>query len=173
MEWLRAGPALSAAVVLATTPRLQSSAPLDCSTAMTSWKEELRSSRSVLHSYLDRVEKSLDDMRLQAEMYSLLEGLLPQFQMTRSRAVQVEYRQSQALLSGSRFLPDRAELFEQVRAALRHYWGGSGITQSNLINLRIVQDRMSKDQETAVNALRNILQDCVCSAQTGRRAQNG
>ncbi len=123
--------------------------------------EELDSPQSVLHSYLDRVEKSLDDMRLQVEMYSLLEGLLPQIQMTRSRAVEVEYRQSQALISGSKFLPDRAEIFEQVRAALRHYWGGSGITQSNLINLQIVQDRMSADQDTAVNSLRNILQDCI------------
>ena len=123
--------------------------------------EELDSPQSVLHSYLDRVEKSLDDMRLQVEMYSLLEGLLPQIQMTRSRAVEVEYRQSQALISGSRLLPDRAEVFEQVRAALRHYWGGSGITQSNLINLHIVQDRMSADQDTAVNTLRNILQDCI------------
>lgn len=120
-------------------------------------------SNSILYSYLDRLEKSLEDMRLQSEVYTLLEGLLPQFQMTRSRAVQVEYRQSQAGFAAVETLPDQHELFEQVRAALRHYWGGAGITQSNLINLRIVQARMCRDQDTAVNALRNILQDCIAT----------
>ena len=124
---------------------------------------ELDDPKSILYAYLDRLEKSLEDMRLQSEMYTLLEGLLPQFQMTRSRAVQVEYRQSQAQFAAVETIPDQLELFEQVRAALRHYWGGAGITQSNLINLRIVQARMSADQDTAVNALRNTLQDCIAS----------
>ena len=78
------------------------------------------------------METSLDDMRLQTEMYNLLEGLLPQFQMTRSRALQVEYRQSSALPPRVQALPDRDEIFEQVRAALRHYWGGSGIYTEQL-----------------------------------------
>ena len=126
-------------------------------------QKELMEPKSILYAYLDRLEKSLEDMRLQSEMYSLLEGLLPQFQMTRSRAVQVEYRQSQAQLPNVNSLPDRLEFFEQVRAALRHYWGGAGITQSNLINLGIVQARMSADHDTAVNALRNTLQDCIAT----------
>ncbi len=128
-----------------------------------SLRTELDDPQSILYAYLDRLEKSLEDMALQAEMYTLLEGLLPQFQMTRSRAVQVEYRQSQAQFAAVETWPDQQELFEQVRAALRHYWGGAGITQSNLINLRIVQARMSADQDTAVNALRNILQDCIAT----------
>ncbi len=124
---------------------------------------ELDDPKSVLFAYLDRLEKSLDDMTLQSEIYTLLEGLLPQFQMTRSRAVQVEYRQSRTQFADEVSLPDQQELFEQVRAALRHYWGGAGITQSNLINLRIVQARMSADQDTAVNALRNTLRDCIAT----------
>lgn len=128
-----------------------------------SLRSELDEPKSILHAYLDRLEKSLEDMRLQTEVYGLLEGLLPQFQMTRSRAVQVEYRQSRAQFAESDNLPGRHELFEQVRAALRHYWGGAGITQSNLINLQIVQSRMRADQDTAVNALRNTLQDCIAA----------
>lgn len=125
--------------------------------------DELNDQQSSLYAYLDRLEKSLEDMSMQAEMYALLEGLLPQFQMTRSRAVQVEYRQSQAQFAALETMPDQQELFEQVRAALRHYWGGTGITQSNLINLHIVQARMTTDQDTAVNALRNTLQDCIAT----------
>ena len=100
-------------------------------------------------------------MRLQSEMYNLLEGLLPQFQMTRSRAGQVEYRGAFALASGINALPDRNELFEQVRAALRQYWGGSGITQSNMIKLRVVQSRIEHEGETPVNALRKLLENAI------------
>ena len=100
-------------------------------------RDELAAPGGYLEAFVNRVETSLDDMHLQAEMFNLLEGLLPQLQMTRSRAVQVEYRQSDVHPPRIDALPDRDELFEQVRAALRHYWGGSGITQSNMIMLRV------------------------------------
>ena len=124
---------------------------------------ELETPGGYLEVYVNRLETSLDDMRLQSEMYNLLEGLLPQFQMTRSRAGQVEYRQSNALPPRVDALPDRDELFEQVRAALRHYWGGSGIAQSNMIMLRCVQSRMQRRDELPVNALRNLLDEAIAA----------
>jgi len=124
-------------------------------------QQELTSSTGYLPAFISRVETSLDDMRLQTEMYGLLEGLLPQFQMTRSRAVQVEYRQSSAMPARINALPDRDLLYEQVRAALRHYWGGSGITQSNMIMLRTVQSRLKSGDETPVNALRALLEEAI------------
>ncbi len=114
-----------------------------------------------MRAFISRVETSLDDMRLQSEMYNLLEGLLPQFQMTRSRALQLEYRQSSSEPPSLNSLPERKELFEQVRAALRHYWGGSGITQSNLIKLQVVQERARDGELTPVNALRKLLEDAI------------
>ena len=123
--------------------------------------QDIAASAGHLAAFVNRVETSLDDMRLQAEMYNLLEGLLPQFQMTRSRAGQVEYRGAFALASGINALPDRNELFEQVRAALRQYWGGSGITQSNMIKLRVVQSRIEHEGETPVNALRKLLENAI------------
>ncbi len=124
-------------------------------------KDDVAAPASYLSSFVNRVETSLDDMRLQSEIYNLLEGLLPQFQMTRSRAVHVEYRQSSMSPPSIDPLPDRGELFEQVRAALRHYWGGSGITQSNLMKLHIVQHRISTGEDTPVNALRKLLADSI------------
>ena len=114
-----------------------------------------------LRAFIRRVETTLDDMRLQSEMYNLMEGLLPQFQMTRSRALQLEYRQAIHALPSHRALPERDELFEQVRAALRHYWGGSGITQSNLVKLKVVQSRIRQGDQTPVNALRKLLEDSI------------
>ena len=126
-------------------------------------RDELAAPGGYLEAFVNRVETSLDDMHLQAEMYNLLEGLLPQFQMTRSRALQVEYRQSDAHPPRIDALPDRDELFEQVRAALRHYWGGSGITQSNMIMLSAVQSRIQHADETPVNALRKLLEEAIAS----------
>ena len=114
-----------------------------------------------MRAFISRVESSLDDLRLQSEMFNLLEGLLPQFQMTRSRALQLEYRQSSSQPPRLNSLPERKELFEQVRAALRHYWGGSGITQSNLVKLHVVQQRIRDGELTPVNALRKLLQDAI------------
>jgi len=115
--------------------------------------------------FISRLETSLDDMRLQSEITHWLEGLLPQFQMTRSRASQLEYRQAQALPSPEQSLPERSELFEQVRAALRHYWGGPGITQSNLLKWQSVQQLMAQEQESPVNALRQVLSRAIDSLQ--------
>ena len=124
-------------------------------------QEEVDAPSGYLDAYVNRVETSLDDMRLQSEIYNLLEGLLPQFQMTRSRALQVEYRQSNALPRSVNDLPERGELFELVRAALRHFWGGSGITQSNMMTLRVVQNSIQNAQETPVNALRKLLEEAI------------
>ncbi len=126
-------------------------------------RDELAAPGGYLEAFVNRVETSLDDMHLQAEMYNLLEGLLPQLQMTRSRAVQVEYRQTAVNPPRIDVLPDRDELFEQVRAALRHYWGGSGITQSNMIMLNAVQSRIQHGEETPVNALRHLLEEAIAS----------
>lgn len=127
-------------------------------------ESEYNDEDNILNTYIDRVEQSLDDMQLQTEIYNVLEGLLPQFQMTRTRAGEMEYRRSAGSITPSTdHLPDREEVFEQVRAALRHYWGGPGITKSNLVKLTIVQNNIKNDEDTPINALRNLLSDTIDS----------
>ena len=50
-----------------------------------------------------------------------------------------------------------------MRAALRHYWGGTGISQSNMIMLRCVQSRMQNGEDSPVNALRSLLEEAIAS----------
>ena len=125
--------------------------------------DKLEDDEGILWKYIDRVEQSLDDMQLQTEIFNVLEGLLPQFQMTRSRAGDVEYRQPRIPIANMITLPDREDFNEQVRAALRHYWGGPGISKSSLMKLRIVQERTHAETDTPVNVLRAILQDAIDS----------
>lgn len=116
-----------------------------------------------LKTFVRRLERTLDDLGLQSEIYAALEGLLPQFSMTRTRAAEVEYlppRTESAPKPPT--LPDHEQLVEQVKAALRQYWGGPGLTRSRLLELYIVRDCMEQTNNPA-HALRAVLQDAIDS----------
>ncbi len=114
--------------------------------------------RLVFRSQVRRAAETLDDMTLQTEIYGALEGLLPQITVTRTRAAEVEYRPGRegAVASENGHL-DRDQFIEQVRAALRHYWGGPGLTSSSLQGLQIVRGVMQEHDDNPARALRTIL----------------
>lgn len=116
-----------------------------------------REDTELLYTYVQRTEQTLDDIMLQSEIFGALEGLLPQIQTTRRRADDVEFRkgrQPKPIL----IIPDREEIFEQVRAAMRHYWGGPGISRSRLLDFKVVQ---AESADTPVAALRIVLQKAM------------
>ncbi len=118
--------------------------------------------RQTFQSLARRAAETLDDMRLQAEIYAALEGLLPQINVTRTRAADVEYRhgrEAQPLIENGSF--DREQFVEQVRAALRHYWGGPGLSSSRLLELNIVQNAMGDNANNAARALRAVLLSAI------------
>lgn len=121
-----------------------------------------------LRTFARRAARTLDDLTLQTEIYAALEGLLPQINITRTRAAEVEYRASRAAsprdgqraadTNGENDLFGERELFvEQVRAALRHYWGGPGLTHSRLLELSVVRSALPANDNNAVRALRAVL----------------
>ncbi len=114
-----------------------------------------------LSMFVRRLEQTLDDLNLQQEIYAALEGLLPQLSMTRARAAEVEYlpgRDGQPQRPPT--LPEHDQLVEQVRAALRHYWGGPGLTKSRLLELRVVRE-YAQEIDNPTHALRAVLQDAI------------
>jgi hypothetical protein len=113
---------------------------------------------AMLTGIIRRAALTVDDLALQQDIFASLEGLLPQIAASR-RDDDLEYRQSAA----SRpvvHLPDKDELYEQVHAALRDYWGGPGITHSRLLDLRIAQAALNETGSPA-KALRHMLQQAV------------
>ncbi|MBZ0301599.1 MAG: hypothetical protein K8J31_17770 [Anaerolineae bacterium] len=111
---------------------------------------------------VQRAAQALDDLALQAEIYAALEGLLPQIHLTRTRAAEVEYRVGRApgLPIGS-FVADRPQFVDQVRAALRHYWGGPGLTHSSLLELSVVHSALPDNDENPARALRAVLTQAI------------
>ncbi len=117
---------------------------------------------SVFRKEIKRAAETLDDLRLQAEIYAALEGLLPQISITRSRAAEVEYRPGrQTGNEGSSDQIDKEQFTEQVKAALKHYWGGPGLTSSALQDLQIVRNAMHDNGDNPARALRSVIQTAI------------
>ncbi len=114
--------------------------------------------RKTFHTLVRKVAETLDDMTLQSEIYASLEGLLPQITITRTRAAAVEYRPGREfrLADGGNGI-DREQFVEQVRAALRHYWGGPGLASSRLLELNIVHKALPENGDNPARALRSVL----------------
>ena len=110
----------------------------------------------ILASFIKRSQQTLDDLMLQTEIFAALEGLLPQISTTRSRADALEYRPSRTANGPVYQQPNRDEMYEQVRAALRHYWGGPGISRSRLLEMEVVQNEMEQ-AGNPTQALRNTI----------------
>ncbi len=117
---------------------------------------------SVLGKEIKRAAETLDDLRLQSEIYAALEGLLPQITITRSRAAEVEYRPGRdANKNGNSEPIDREQFNEQVKAALKHYWGGPGLTTSGLQELKVVRDALRENGDNPARAVRSVIQKAI------------
>jgi hypothetical protein len=119
--------------------------------------------RHMLDTFTHRAAQTLDDLNLQSEIFGALEGLLPQINLTRSSAAELEYLPRREVNAAAQAAPTNmpnvdVELFrEQVRAALKHLWGGPGLTDSRLLELHVVQDALPDNDNSAPRALRALL----------------
>jgi hypothetical protein len=115
-----------------------------------------------LQVFRRRAARTLDDLQLQGEIYAALEGLLPQFMTSRENVADLEFRPGhERNVFPTLELPDREQVVEQVGAALRHYWGGPGMTQSRLLEWKIVRDSLADNDNNPVKALRAILDRAI------------
>lgn len=103
-----------------------------------------------------RASETLDDLALQTDIIAALEGLLPQLSITARTRGTIEYRPPIRPVPETPTI-DKEQFKDQVRAALRHYWGGPGLTSSRLLELHLVQDMLAENEGNAVRALRSAL----------------
>jgi hypothetical protein len=67
------------------------------------------------------------------------------------------YIGSEAFTEPLEILTSDADIVQLVRAALTHYWGGPRLTESPLLQLRVVRQTIDEHGGNPVNALRAIL----------------
>lgn len=117
----------------------------------------------MLQTSVHRAAQTLDDLQLQTEIYAALEGLLPQITLTRATAANVEYKQGRASQAANEpsLVDDYDQFVEQVKAALKHYWGGPGLTSSRLLDLQIVRAALPENDQNPPRALRAVLTKAI------------
>jgi GAF domain-containing protein len=113
-----------------------------------------------------RAARTLDDLMLQEEVVAALEGLLPQFASSRTTIAEIEYQTGRTSAERSSDfstlnLPDRDQIVEQVAAAMRHYYGGPGLTKSRLLELTVVRKALEENDNEPTRALRAVLDKAI------------
>ena len=112
---------------------------------------QLLASRAVL---------ALGDRRLQQQIFSSIQLLNPQIDMIQRLRAAAQYDQTGVLTTPDTPL-ETEQLSRWVKDALTHYWGGPKLTESPLMQLTVVQQALTANQDTPSNALRAILRRAI------------
>ena len=115
--------------------------------------------RQALWLLADRAALALEDRLLQQRVFRSLEAIEPQVELIQRIRALGRYDSTMAL--DEDLAPD-SDMADRVREALNHYWGGPKLTESPLMNLRVVQETAKNEFEGNLpNALRTILKKAV------------
>lgn len=118
-----------------------------------------RDQREAVWLLADRAALALEDRQLQQRVFRSLEDLQPEIDMLQGMRAAGRYDSRASLLTEP--LPQESDLANWVKDALAHYWGGPKLTNSPLMNLKIVQMLAEEYDGNTPNALRALLRKAV------------
>jgi hypothetical protein len=116
--------------------------------------------REALAILAERAAIAISDRFKQQQAFSSLEELTPRMDMFQRLRAAARYDATD-ILTTSDFSLEQDDLSPMVKDALAHYWGGPKLTESPLLNLRIVQQTALESEENPINALRSILRKAI------------
>jgi len=111
-----------------------------------------------------RAADAIEDMNLQRQVFSALHCLLPEIDEMQHWRGTIASGTSQLMLANPVLSPEFPSL---VRAALRHYWGGSQLRESPLLQLRVVRQALSSNDGNPIKALRAVLTKAIEALRPG------
>ncbi|NDJ78201.1 MAG: hypothetical protein GYB65_18275 [Chloroflexi bacterium] len=112
----------------------------------------------VYESMVRQITQVLEDLQRQSQIFIVLEGLASQMDVMQQLRGVSRYGQVAALPAPAADLTSDPQFTEMVKDALRDYWGGPKLTESELLHLNVVWHEMEDgDNNTPVRALRNVL----------------
>ena len=115
----------------------------------------------IAHDLVRRAEFALEDMQLQQQVFAILQGLgteLDQIQEWRSIP---RYAGESAIQSLEASPVNSAGFVQMVKDALSQFWGGPKLSQSSLLGLRVVRDRLAEYGGVPAKAVRAVLQEAI------------
>lgn len=124
--------------------------------------ELLEDQRQALEILVDRASGALEDSYLQRQVFTSLEDLTPQMgRLQRLRAAAL-YDGTNVLVSQEGELElDEGKVTEWVGDALSDYWGGPDLSESPLLQLKIVQRALDEHEGISVKAVRSTLREAI------------
>ncbi|MFO8035446.1 MAG: hypothetical protein R6U57_02330 [Anaerolineales bacterium] len=118
--------------------------------------------RQALEILVDRASQALEDSYLQRQVFTSLEDLTPQMGRLQRLRAAAQYDGTNVLISSRGEVElDEREVAEWVGDALSDYWGGPDLSESPLLQLKIVQRALDEHEGISVKAVRSILREAI------------
>lgn len=126
--------------------------------------------RRVLDALTMRATNILADMHLQTQVLRTIEGLIPEQRAIASEMATVspygqvfiaEATAQKSSAGQQQSIVAHPEFTEMVKNALRDYWGGPKLLESELLQLGLVDELAAQSDGNRINALRSVLVNAI------------
>jgi len=114
----------------------------------------------VIEHLLRRAEIAVEDRRLQLDVFEALRPILPEMEVMQALCGAVPYVIGTGRPQAAELGP-QPELYEWVRGALTHFWGGPKLSKSPLLAMNVVEQKLADYENSPTRALRAILQEAI------------
>jgi len=108
----------------------------------------------------NRAAMALEDRSLQRKVLMSLQELSPKVALIQRLRAAFRFDQSEVMRELDDFQPPK-DFSQWVKDALSHYWGGPKLTESPLLDLKVVQVSLNEHDNIPANALRTILRNAM------------
>lgn len=115
---------------------------------------------AMIEHMLRRAEIAVEDRRLQLDVFEALRPILPDIEVMQALRGAVPYVVTQPSAPTDTLVAS-PEFSEWVRDALTHFWGGPKLSDSPLLDLQVVRQRLSEFDDSPTRALRAVLQTAI------------
>jgi hypothetical protein len=112
-----------------------------------------------LNLLANRATMALHDRRMQQKIFQSLESISSNIDMIQRIRASGRYDRQTVMLDDIPEAP--GDITQSVKEALTHYWGGPKLTESPLMDLKVVKDAVDQHGGNHANALRSILRKAV------------
>jgi len=110
---------------------------------------------------VNQAARALEDAIKQQRAFEALERIVPEAENMQRRMAETRNPAAPTVQDFELIPEGYDDLTHLVRDALSHYWGGPKLTNSPLMNLKIVADAMQANNGNATRALRAVLTDAI------------
>ena len=106
-----------------------------------------------------RLALALHDRKVQENLFVSLEMLTPQVSIIQDLLATSRFNQEKIYDESP--ITDTQEVDKWVKDALDHLWGGPKLSQNMLLRLRLIEEKTVMENESPVNALREVLRAAI------------